>query len=346
MSTREDSSRDASRAAGEQPDATPLGAAKRYTSGMRCLAAVLALCTACAGGTLEGRRPRPAVPVVGGVQHEESAFEGYARVRIFEQWWKPAPGSVRATVVIVHGLKDHSTRYAELADRLAQHGYAVYALDLRGHGSSGGRRAYVESFEEYVDDLGTFVDEVQKREQGKPLFLLGHSMGGTIALDYLLEKKPQVAGVVLSGAALKVGLSGFKRTLTKAAGTVLPLLAILSVDVERLSRDPAVVRACKDDPLIEHGNGPARTARELLDAMDAVSQREKEVRVPLLILHGGDDAITEPEGSRELYERAGSQDKSLHVYDGMYHDIWREPARERVMDDLANWLDAHAQPYG
>jgi acylglycerol lipase len=280
------------------------------------------------------------VPVAFDVAHEEGDFDGYGLVRIFEQWWRPAKGPVRASLVLVHGLDDHSTRYAELGNRLAEHGYAVHAFDLRGHGSSGGRRVYVESFNEYVEDLQSFVDSVRAREGGRPVFVLGHDLGGTIALEYVLEKKPQLAGLVVSGPLLQVDISGFRQLVTKAAGTVLPLLATMSIDVDHFSQDPEVVRACKEDPLIDHGNGPVRTAREILNAMSSISAREEEVGLPVLILHGGADAVAAAEASRALFTRAGSKDKTLRVYDGMFHDLWREPAREQVLEDLAAWLDA------
>jgi acylglycerol lipase len=308
---------------------------------MRWTAAAVVLCVGCAGGLLEGRRPRPAVPVAGGVDHFENAFDGAGSVRIFEQSWRPSDANVRAAVVLVHGLKDHSTRYAEVADRLAQRGYAVHAFDLRGHGSSGGRRAYVESFDEYIADLDTFVAQVRRLEPVKPVFVVGHDMGATIAIEWLLQKKPRIAGLVVSGASLHSSASGFKQLVTRAAGTVLPLLAILSVDVDHLSQDAAVVQACKADPLVEHGNGPARTARELLSAMDYVDERESQVQVPILILHGAADVLSMPAASRELYGRVGSPDKALHVYDGMFHDVWREPERAKVMQDLSDWLDLH-----
>src|SRR5471030_1556118 len=207
---------------------------------MRLISAALALCTACAGG-FGFRQPRPVVAVATGVTHAEEAFEGYRFVRIFEQWWRPANAKVRGALVIVHGLKDHSTRYAELANRLAQHGYAVHAFDLRGFGSSGGRRVYVESFDEYIEDLTSYVDVTRARENGKPIFLLGHGLGGTIALEYVLEKKPQLAGLVLSGTALRSELSGFKRAMVGALGTFLALLAIFPLDVDHVSQDQKVV---------------------------------------------------------------------------------------------------------
>jgi alpha-beta hydrolase superfamily lysophospholipase len=304
------------------------------------MVAALALCMACAGGRLDVRRPRPIVPVSNGVEHSEDAFEGFGRVRIFTQQWRPDDGHVRAALVIVHGLKDHSSRYVELAERLAKHGYAVHGFDLRGHGSSGGRREYVESFDEYVADLGIYVDAVRANEHDLPLFVLGHDMGGTIALRYVLDKKPELSGLVVSGAIVKSTASGFNRFMTGSLGTVLPLLAILTVDVDHFSQDPTVARVLKDDPLVEEGDGPARTARELQNAMESILDRAQQLTVPLLVLEGGADVVTPPEGSRELYERAGSQDKTLRIFDGMWHDLWHEPAREQAMQELSDWLDA------
>lgn len=308
---------------------------------MRLTLALLLLCGACAGSIIN-RVPRPAVLVPGSVIHTEENYDGVNFIRIFEQSWRPADNNVRGAVIIVHGLKDHSTRYSELAILLALRGYAVHAYDLRGFGSSAGRRVYVESFGEYVEDLGNFVDTTRSREYGKPIFLIGHDLGATIALEYVLEKKPELAGLVLSGAALKDDHSAFKRLMIRAAGTMFSLLAVFSVDVDHLSQDPAVVQACKEDPFIEQGNGTARAARELLNAMTEIGARESELRMPALILHGGSDVIFKPEGSRELYERAASKDKTLHVYDGLFHDLWREPAKDQVMQDLLGWLDSRA----
>ena len=290
----------------------------------------------CAGSAYVAR-PRPGAILAEGVTHGEGGFEGEKGVKLFEQWWTPA-GEPRAVLVIVHGLKDHSTRYAAFADRLAQHGYEVRAFDLRGHGSSEGARAYVSDFDEYAQDLDRFVARV--RRSGKPLFVLGHSMGGAIATDWVLTRKPALDGLVLSGAALQADVSGFTAGLTRLLGAVLPALAVFSLDLDRFSRDPAVVAQCKADPLIDRGNGPARTAAQLLRGIDFIRGRFEEVTVPLLALHGGADVITPPGGSRELVRRAASADKTLKIYDGLAHDLLHEPERQQVMADIAAWMDA------
>ncbi|MCA1828381.1 MAG: alpha/beta hydrolase, partial [Myxococcales bacterium] len=276
-----------------------------------------------------------------GVEHDEGAFTGALGLKLYEQWWRPASREPRAVLVIVHGLKDHSARYAEFADRLAQHGYEVRAFDLRGHGSSEGRRAYVSDFDEYPTDLETFVQRV--RRPGKPLFVLGHSMGGAIVTDWILTRKPLVSGIILSGAALRVDASGFKIAITRFLGTVLPRLAVFSLDVDKFSRDPRFVAQCKGDPLVDHGNGPARTAAQLVGAIEFIREHMEEVTVPLLALHGGADAITPPQGSRDLVERAHSSDKTLRIYDGLYHDLLHEPEKQQVMSDIAAWVDERSR---
>ncbi len=301
---------------------------------------VLAVCAAL--GCAAGQYSMTARPSSASVhEHGEGSFTGAEGVKLFEQWWRPA--QPKAVLVIVHGLKDHSTRYAEFADLLAARGYAVRAFDLRGHGSSEGRRVYIDSFDEYVTDLDTFMASVQKRESGKPVFLFGHSMGGGIVTKYVLEKKPALAGLILSGPALKADVSGFTKGSIKFTAMIAPRLAVFSLDLDKFSRDPNVVQACKVDPLVDQGNGPARTAAKLLGALDEIGEHMEEMTVPLLDMHGGADVITWPEGSRELVRRAKSADKTLKIYDSLYHDLLHEPEKAQVMADVAAWMDARAK---
>jgi len=313
---------------------------KVYSRRVKGICFVLVLATACAGGRFV-RQPRPSAIDVEGVRHGEGTFQGVGGVELFEQWWLPEKGDPRAVLVIVHGLKDHSSRYAVLADRLAQHGYAVRAFDLRGHGSSEGRRVYVEEFDDYVQDLDKFVGRA--RVENKPLFVLGHSMGGAISTTWVITRKPKLDGLLLSGAALKVDVSGFTSGVTRFFGVVLPRLAVFSLDLDKFSRDKSVIEQCENDPLVDQGNGPARTAAQLLKAIEYLGQHLEDVSVPLLAMHGGADVITPPDGSRELVRRASSADKTLKIYDGLYHDLLHEPEKEQVMSDIAAWLDAHAK---
>lgn len=308
-----------------------------------CLVQLLVGCAA--PGYVAGQRKPLAVS--SGVAHAEGRFEGTGGVELFEQSWRPAASTApaKAAVILVHGLKDHSNRYAAAAEKLTAHQYAVYAFDLRGHGDSAGDRVWVDSFDDYLADLDVFVKRVREREPHRPLFLFGHSMGGAIVTLYTLTRQPELRGVVLSGAALKPGsdVSGFLIGVTKVLGSVTPTLAVLELDDSKFSRDPAVVADMKADPLVYDGNGPARTAKELLKALARIQAQRGELNAPLLLLHGGADTITNPEGSQELSQHARSTDKTLKLYDGLYHDLLHEPEKEQVLNDMLQWLDARVE---
>lgn len=277
------------------------------------------------------------------VSHEESTFEGLGGLQLFSQSWRPVGEEARAVLIVVHGLRDHSSRYAELAEHMVGQGFAVYAFDLRGHGHSEGVRVHIDSFDEYTSDLGLFLDRVRQREPGKPVFLFGHSMGGAIVTLFTLEKKPDISGMVLSAPALKPGadVSGALITTTKVVGGIFPNMKVLELDPQKFSRDPAVVKENETDPLIFQKGGPARTASRLLGALSKISERMEEVSVPVLAMHGTADTITDPEGSKALVKQARSTDKTLKLYDGLYHDLLHEPEKAQVLGDVTQWLTAH-----
>ncbi len=276
-----------------------------------------------------------------GVAWSQSVFPGFGGIELYEQSWRPK-FRPRGAVILVHGLKDHSDRYAATAAKLVERGYAVHAFDLRGHGRSSGPRVYVDSFSDYVADLAIFADRVRAREPSRPLFLFGHSMGGAIATLYTIDKKPDLRGLVLSGAALKPGQSVSAPLIatTKVLAVLWPELPVLDLDATLFSRDPAVVAESKKDPLVSQDAGPAKTAAEVLRGIERIQDSMDEVSPPLLILHGGADKVTDPEGSRQLKERARSSDKTLIVYDGLYHDLLHEPEKDKVFGDIVSWLDA------
>lgn len=261
------------------------------------------------------------------------------------RWWLPV-GEARATVVLVHGLKDHSARYEYVGCRLAARGYATYAFDLRGHGESDGERFFVETFDEYVEDLVVFVDRVRGREEGRPLFLLGHSMGGAIASLFVLDRKPDLRGLVLSAPALEPN-ENVSPVLIRLSGLIsrfFPKAPVTKVDVKSLSHLPAVVEAARKDPLSNERPAPARTGYEILRAMRRIRERAVEISSPLLVMHGTEDHLTNPRGSETLFKRASSVDKYLRLYEGLYHEILNEPEREQVLEDIVLWMDARSRP--
>ncbi len=272
----------------------------------------------------------------------EGGFETADGLRLFEQSWLP-DGPPKAAIVIVHGYAEHSGRYAHVAELLVASGYAVHAFDLRGHGRSEGRRTFVRSLGQHVADVEGFVARVRQREPGVPVFLLGHSMGGTVVASFLVSGAHDVRGAVLSGAALKLkgGAARLLQHLLLLLGRLAPRLPLGRLKSEEISRDPSVVAAYDSDPLVYRGRMPAGTAAAVIRAVRRIAARMGQITVPLLLVHGASDALAEPEGSRELYERAASRDKTLKLYEGLYHEVLNEPEKEQVLADVAGWLDAH-----
>ena len=253
-------------------------------------------------------------------------------------------GAARAAVVIAHGYAEHSGRYEELAYRLVTEGYAVYALDHRGHGQSGGKRASIRVFREYVDDLVRFIDRVRETRPHPPRFLFGHSMGGLIALQLVLEHPEKVEGLAVTGALVQNAVP-VPWPLERAASVVsaaLPDLPVQELHAEDVSRDPAVVQAYKDDPLIYHGKVRARLGFEMLRTGPYVLGRAHNIELPILIQQGTADKLASVAGVEALFDALGSADKTLELYEGAYHEILNDYGKEEVIDDLITWLNARA----
>jgi acylglycerol lipase len=282
------------------------------------------------------------------VNARQGSFGGSGGLRIHWQAWEPE-GPRRAAIVLVHGASEHGGRYGHLLDRALPAGYCVHALDHRGHGRSEGRRAVIDRLRRALDDLDAFVDLVRAEHPDGPLFLLGHSMGGAIALSYALEFDPDLDGLVLSSPAAALGAaSPVERALGKVLSRVAPSLGVLGVDPDAISHDPAEVEAYRTDPLVYHGKLPARTVAELSAAIERYPEQVGTLTLPLLVFHGSDDRLTPPAGSRMVHDGASSQDKTLRIYDGLFHETLNETAadRERVLDDLMAWLDERAPAAG
>ena len=272
--------------------------------------------------------------------HHQSHFKGVGGVNLYAQWWTPAGNNSKAVVIFVHGLKDHSRRYAETAEKLTAKNYSVYAFDLRGHGDSEGQRVWVDSFDDYVNDLQTYYDLVKKKEPNKPIYIFGHSMGGAIVTLFSLRHSRPVAGMILSGPALRLDANGFTKFSAKMIGTIMPSLAILKLNEDDFSRDPKTVEATKADPLVYHPNGPAHTAKELFNATSEIQDHMMDVDTPFIILHGQKDLLTMYEGSTDLFQKARSKIKSLKLYPLSYHDLLHEPEKDKVFGDMLTWLEA------
>jgi alpha-beta hydrolase superfamily lysophospholipase len=274
--------------------------------------------------------------------HIEGNFKGVRDAKIYYQAWLPDE-VVRAVLLVVHGLGEHSSRYMNVVQHFVPLGYAVYALDHIGHGKSEGARELVKRFEDYTDTLAIYEGMVRDWQAAKPIFLLGHSMGGLIASYYLLDHQADFAGAIISAPAVKVSdtISPLTITLSKLLSALVPKMGMLALDAGAVSRDPTVVDAYANDPLIYHGKTPARLAAEMLKAMLHVTEEANIINLPLLVLQGGEDKMIDPDGAQMLYDKAQSEDKTIKVYPALYHEIFNEPERAEVLGDVERWLAIH-----
>jgi acylglycerol lipase len=270
----------------------------------------------------------------------ESNFQGVGGIKIFTREWQPT-GKPHGVVVISHGLNAHSGLYEWAAEQFTSNGLAVYALDHRGRGRSEGERFFVQKFADYTQDLATFIDMVKAREPGLPVFLLGHSAGGVIACVYTLEHQNELAGLICEDFAYQVPVPNIALTLLKGVSRVAPHARVFKLKNRDFSRDPAVVEALNADPLIAGEAQPSETIAELARADQLLAKSFQRFTLPLLILHGTADKVTKPSGSQEFYLRAGSNDKTLKLYEGHFHDLLADIGKQKVMADIQAWIDVH-----
>lgn len=258
-------------------------------------------------------------------------------LEIFIRSWRPEE-TPRAVVAIVHGFNSHSGQYTWAAEQLAAGGFAVYALDLRGRGRSSGERFYVERIEEYLGDVAALMARIRSREGRLRIFLLGHSAGGVISSVFTLEHQAELAGLVCESFAFRVPAPGFALQAIKGLSRIAPRLGVLRLKNKDFSRDPARVAALEADPLIKDEAQPAITVAAMVRGNERLEREFPLITLPVLILHGTQDKATLPSGSRLFYEKAGSSDKTLKLYEGHFHDLLADVGKEQVLADVQRWI--------
>jgi alpha-beta hydrolase superfamily lysophospholipase len=271
----------------------------------------------------------------------ERSFDGVGGVRIVYDVWIPDTAP-RGVVVLSHGFGEHARRYDHVAQRFGESGLITYALDHRGHGRSGGKRVYLRDLSEYTDDFHTLVGIAAKDHPDLKRVVLGHSMGGGIVFAYGVEHPDDYTAMVLSGPAVDAqdGLSPVKVLVAKALGKIMPGLPVEELPTDAVSRDPAVVAAYNADPLVHHGKLPAGIGKALLSVGETMPRRAAALTAPLLVIHGEQDKLIPVAGSHHLMECVASEDAHLKVYPELYHEVFNEPERAVVLDDVASWIEA------
>lgn len=275
--------------------------------------------------------------------HHETFHDTHDGKKLYLQAWEPE-GAKKGAILLVHGLAEHSGRYAHLAAYLNQQGFAVYSFDGRGHGKSALPKpnAYFSSMDDYLRDVDALFKKMQGYVQDVPCFLMGFSMGGGILTQYALTYRPDAKGFILSAPALLPGddISPFLIKISKVASSLVPRLKAVKLDGSHLSHDPNVMKEYDNDPLVYRGGIPARTGAEIINMMDDIQENVQHFDYPVLIMHGTKDYLTNVDGSKMLYEKAKTKDKTLNLYEGFYHELINEVEKEKVMADIVDWLNA------
>jgi len=267
---------------------------------------------------------------------KEEFLQGAAG-KLFVRSWQPE-GKSRAALVFVPGFNAHSGYFLWAGQQLASLGLSVYALDLRGRGKSDGERFYVEKFEDYAADVDRVMQEVRSREPGLPIFLMGHSAGGVTACIYALDHQKDLAGLICESFAFQTPAPDVALSILKGLSHIAPHLHVIKLKNSDFTRDPKAVEQMNADPLIKDETQPTETMAALVRADERLKENLSKITLPLLILHGTSDNAAKHSGSEQFNKVASSNDKTLKLYDGHYHDLLNDLGKEQVMGDIQDWL--------
>jgi len=272
----------------------------------------------------------------------ESKFKTRDGLELYERGWAPDEDVV-GRVVFVHGYGEHCSRYEEMARVLNESGFSIHTYDQRGFGHSPGRRGEVGDFGALVEDLDAFVAYLRPRLEGKPWFLMGHSMGGLVLAHYAETREVEAGGLVFSSPFLAMDAPAVLLKVSGVLAALMPWMPVAQVEYEGRSRDPEAVKEAREDPLIFAGPVRARTGAEFNRAVNAARAGFSKISLPVYIIHGGADRIVPDVGSRMLYAQCSAADKSLKIYDDGYHELWNDLEKAAVLSEVCEWLTAHAR---
>jgi len=269
----------------------------------------------------------------------EDSFKDINEENIYYQYWLPDT-EIKSVILIIHGLAEHSGRYMNIVNRFVPLGVAIYALDHIGHGKSDGLRGYVNRFSDYTSTIKVYLDMIVKRQKGKPMFILGHSMGGLISLSFLLSYNYAINGLILSSPSIKAPkkIPSMIIFVGKILSKIMPRFRLIKLTSGNISYDEGVADNYNKDPLVYRGKTTARLAFEIHETIEYVINKAGNIMLPLIIFQAGNDELVHPDGAKILLNKVNSHDKSLIIYDEMCHEVFNEKVYGKVLDDLQIWL--------
>lgn len=281
------------------------------------------------------------------MNHTTFTFTSSDGLELFGRAWTTNQTEIKGIVNLVHGIGEHSGRYAHLAEALTEAGYHLVGYDLRGHGLSEGKRGHTPDFDQLLTDIESFLSESHQKFGGYlPAFLYGHSLGALQVLKYGLKRSiKDLAGVIATDPSLALAFapSPIKLFFGKIMAQVFPSITMNSgLDQNMLSRDKAVVKAYQDDALV-HNQVSAKLAMEMFSSGDYVLEHAHEWNLPLLLMHGTADGIAAYTATQEFAQKDGDS-IDLVLWEGYYHEIHNDFGKEAVIAKIISWLDAHSNP--
>ncbi len=275
------------------------------------------------------------------MKHFEMNWKARDGLNLFAEGWEPEVRAPKAVVCLVHGLGEHVSRYAHVAQAFGKEGYATLGMDLRGHGRADGARGHVSSIEDFMQDIDVLLEQARARYPRLPLILYGHSLGGIQVLYYGLTRKPDVKGVISTSAGLHTALESqtLKVIMAKVLGTLVPKVTLPSeLETDALSRDKKVVQAYLNDPLV-HDKITLGFGNIMLGVNHWTLEHASEFSLPLLLMHGKADRIAFPSSSIE-FAAALKEKCTLVLWDDGYHELHNEPEQHEVLKTMTLWMDA------
>ena len=275
------------------------------------------------------------------MKHYEMTWRAHDDLQIFAQAWEPTMPRPKSVVCLVHGLGEHTLRYAHVAEALGREGYILFGADLRGHGRSGGARGHLSSIEDFMKDIDISLEQARLRYPGLPIILYGHSLGGIQVLNYGLTRKPNIKGVLATSPGLHTALEKqyLKVIMAKMLGSLLPTTSLVSgLDPKNLSHDEKVVQAYINDPLV-HDKITFGFGKIMTGVTGWVLSHANEFSLPLLLMHGKADMIAFPSSSIE-FAAAVKEKCTLVLWDDAYHELHNEVEKEEVFKTMTVWMDA------
>jgi len=271
------------------------------------------------------------------MKYKQDFFPGIRDTNVFYQCWLPEE-TPKAIILLVHGLVEHSGRYMNMVNYFVPKSYAVYGFDHIGHGKSPGQRTHINQFKDFTDNIKIYFDHIQSWHNGLPIVLFGHSMGGLISANYLLDYQDELAAAVLSGPPLILP-DIVSRTLGGLIAKFVPWMGLIQINPNDVCRDQAVVQEYIDDPLVYNGRISAKLLSEIVKGMQRINDEAHMIHLPLCIVHGGADKLADPAGAQMLFDRVRSKQKFIQIYDGLYHEVLNEPEHPQVLKDIDAQLE-------